>query len=325
MASMLHRIALLLALSMTTRAAVTIEKISYQGWPNCYRVSNGDVELVVTGDIGPRIMRYAFPGGRNLFAEFPATLGKSGEPEWVSRGGHRLWAAPEDAVKTYAPDNSPVKVEIRGAVLEATQPVEALTGLEKSITVRMAPSGSAVEVSHRIRNAGSQAVELAPWALTIMAQGGVGIHGFPPRGTHPEMLAPTHPLVMWAFSDLSDPRWKFTKKYLILRQDPANAVPQKLGTFNPDTWGAYLLGTDLFIKRYRATADSPAAFADYGCTFETFTNAEMLELETLGPLAKLAPGDSVTHVENWTLHRNVAITQWDDAGLDKVLLPLLGR
>ncbi len=308
---------------MTTQAAVTIEKIEYQGWPNSYRVSNGEVELVVTGDIGPRIMRYAFTGGRNLFKEFPETLGKSGEPEWVARGGHRIWAAPEDRLKTYAPDNGPVKIVVLGAVLEAVQPVEPLTGLEKSIAVRMAPSGSGVEVTHRIRNTGSRTVELAAWALTMMAQGGVGIHGFPPRGTHPEILAPTNPLTMWAFTDLTDPRWKFTKKYMMLRQDPANPAPQKLGTFNPDTWGAYLLGTDLFIKRYRAAADSPDAFTDYGCSFETFTNADMLELETLGPLVTLDPGASVTHVENWTLHRNVSITQWDDAGLDKVLLPLL--
>ena len=38
----------------------------------------------------------------------------------------------------------------------------------------------------------------------MMAQGGHGIHGFPPRGTHPEMLAPTNPLVMWAFTNLAD-------------------------------------------------------------------------------------------------------------------------
>jgi len=34
----------------------------------------------------------------------------------------RIWAAPEDAVKTYAPDNGPVHISVKGAVLEATQP-----------------------------------------------------------------------------------------------------------------------------------------------------------------------------------------------------------
>jgi len=308
---------------MTTQAAVQIEKTNYQGWPNCYRISNGEVELVITSDIGPRIMRYGFVGGQNLFKEFPETLGKSGEPAWVPRGGHRVWAAPEDAVKTYAPDNGPVKVVIKAGVLEATQPVEPLTGLEKRITVKLAPTGTAVEVTHRIRNAGTKAVELAPWSLTMMAQGGVGIHGFPPRGTHPEVLAPTNPLVMSAFTDLSDSRWKFTKKYLILRQDPNNRVPQKLGSFNRATWGAYLLGTELFVKHYRAAADSPRAFPDFGCSYETFTNADFLELETLGPLTKLAPKAAVSHVETWDLHKDVHIRNWTDAELDQVVLPLV--
>jgi hypothetical protein len=297
---------------------MTIEKVNYQGWPNCYRISNGEVELIVTSDIGPRIMRYGFKGGQNLFKEFADQLGKSGEPAWVTRGGHRIWIAPEDPVKTYAPDNGPVHVRTEGGVLEATQPVEALTGIEKKITVRMAETGTGVAVVHHLRNASEAPYTLAPWALTMMAPGGHGIHGFPPRGTHPEMLAPTNPLVMWAFSDLGDPRWRLSKKYLVLRQDPSNPVPQKLGSFHPRTWAAYLLKDELFVKRYDTTA-APSAYPDMGCSFETFTNADFLELETLGPLVHLAPGEAVSHTERWTLHRGVHIERWTDDEIDRAI------
>ena len=311
-----------LVISVAASAAVKIEKTNYKGWPTCYRVSNGDVELIVTGDIGPRIMRYGFVGGQNLFKEFGESLGKSGEPKWVARGGHRLWAAPEDPVKTYAPDNSPVRVEINKDILVATEPVEKLTGLEKQITVKLAAKGSHVEVIHRLRNTTGRAIVLAPWALTMLAQGGTGIHGFPPRGKHPEVLNPTNPLVMSAYSDLSDKRWHFTRKYMTLRQDPKNPEPQKLGSWNKNTWGAYLLGTDLFIKRYDA-AGSSKDYPDLGCSFETFTNADFLELETVGPLTTLKPGASVDHIERWSLDKNIRLTQWTDAELDRVLLPLL--
>ena len=308
---MFKTIAITLALSLSAMAAVKIEKTNFKGWPNSYRISNGEVEVIITSDIGPRIMRYAFTGGQNVFKEFTETLGKSGEEKWQLRGGHRIWAAPEDAVKTYAPDNVPVHVSVKGAVLEATQPVEALTGLEKRITVKMSPTGSGVEVLHRIRNTTKKSMDLAAWALSMMAQGGVGIHGFPPRGTHPEVLAPTNPLVMWAFTDLTDKRWQFMKKYLILRQDPNNhGQPQKLGT-------------DLFIKRVEA--DPKHTYPDLGASFETFTNADFLEQETLGPMTKLAPGASLEHIERWTLHKNVHIREWNDGELDRVLLPLVGK
>jgi len=319
---MLQTTATLLAVAMTASAAVKIEKTAFQGWPNCYRISNGTVEMIVTGDVGPRIMRYAFHGGQNLLKEFAEQLGKSGEKDWQARGGSRIWIAPEDRVKSYAPDNAPVRIRIDGEVLEATGPVEPPTGLEKTMVIRMAPAGTGVEIEHRIRNAGSAPYDLAVWVLTMMAPGGAGIHGFPPRGTHPEILAPSNPLVMSAFTHLNDPRWNLLEKYLVLHQDPKNPLPQKLGSFNAETWGAYLLNGELFVKRTEA-AGSPAAYPDFGCSFETFTNADFLELETLGPLTKLYPGKAVSHTERWTLHKDVHVARWTDEELDRAILPLV--
>jgi hypothetical protein len=300
-----------------------IEKQNFKGWPNSWLVSNGEVELVVTGDIGPRIMRFGFVGGQNFFKEFEDQMGTTGEDTWQPRGGHRVWIAPEDPVKSYVPDNLPCKVAVRSGVLEAIGPVEPLTKLEKKISVKMAAEGPSVEVIHEIRNAGDQPYLLAPWVLTMMAQGGHGIHGFPARGTHPEVLAPSNPLVMWAFTHLNDPRWTFTKKYMILRQEKLNPLPQKLGTYNPRTWGAYLLNFELFLKRYDATGE-PSAHPDFGCTYETFTNDEILELETLGPLISLSPGQTVSHTERWSAHRPVTIQKWTDEELDRVLGPIVG-
>jgi hypothetical protein len=303
--------------------SLSIEKTNFRGWDNSYRISNGTVEAIVTGDVGPRVMRYGFVGGHNFFKEFDAQMGKSGEAEWQPRGGHRVWIAPEDPVRSYAPDNDAVHIDMDEGVLTATQPVEALTGLEKQITVRMAAAGTGVEVIHRIRNSGVSSCDIAPWVLTMMAQGGAGIHGFPPRGTHPEMLAPANPLVMWPFTNLADPRWRLLQKYLVLLQDPKNSVPQKLGSFNRHTWACYLLNGELFVKQTRAEGD-PTRYPDLGCSFETFTNADFLELETLGPLVTLDPGKSVTHTERWSLHRGVTVPEWTDAALDSVILPMVG-
>jgi len=304
-------------------ADVRVEKIDYKGWPNSYRISNPEVELVLTSDIGPRVIRYGFAGGQNLFWESPQTLGKTGSDKWELIGGHRLWHAPEAVPRTYAPDNSPVAVKIEGPGVRATQPLEPSTGLQKELVVHLALNGSRVTVVHRITNRNLWAVELSPWALTMMAPGGTSVAAFPPRGKHPEILQPTHPLVMWAFTDFSDQRWQINKKYLILRQDPKNAEPQKAGFFNPNTWGAYLLGSDLFIKRYRA--DPARAYTDFGCSYETFTNADFLELETLGPLAKIEPGATIEHSEGWSLHGNIKLSSWTDAEIDRVVLPLASR
>jgi hypothetical protein len=314
-------VAAVVASAAIANAAVRVEKTSYKGWPNCYRITNGEVEAIVTADIGPRIMRFGFVGGQNVFKEFADQLGKSGETDFQLRGGHRLWKAPEDPVASWAPDNVPVEVTVTKSGVVALEPVEPLTKLQKEITVEMADTGTAVVVRHRLINRGLFPLEFSAWAMSMMAPGGTAITGFPPRGKHPQQLEATNPLVMWAYTDLSDPRWKFTRKYMMLRQDPANAEPQKLGLFNRKTWVAYVLNGEMFLKQ--AQADPALPYPDFGCSFETFTNNEFLEMETLGPLTKVPPGASVTHVENWSLHRGIHLTSFTDAELDPVLLPLL--
>ncbi|MEP6716437.1 MAG: hypothetical protein ABJC09_12775 [Terriglobia bacterium] len=294
-----------------------IEKIAWAGWPNCYRIANDEVEIVVTSDIGPRIMHYSFQGGRNFFKIFESQKGKSGEPDWQTRGGHRIWVAPETRERTYAPDNGAVSIEIRGTTLVATQPVELLTGIRKQLVIDMAAAGTEVTVLHRLQNTLPFAQTFAPWALSMLTPGGTGITGFPARGRHEDHLSPTNPLVMWAFTNLTDKRWTFLEKYLVLRHDPAAPVATKLGHFNPDTWGAYLLGSELFLKRYKA--DPSGTYPDMGCSWESFANADMLEIETLGPLAEVAPGDWLEHTERWSLHRDITVPEWTDAGLDRAL------
>jgi hypothetical protein len=302
-------------------ATVKVEKTEYKGWQTCYRITNGEIELIVTGDVGPRIIRFGFVGGQNVFKEFAEQLGKGGEEKFQLRGGDRIWKAPEDAVATWAPDNVPVQNMLTASGLIARAPIEPLTNLQKEIEIAMASSGTAVTVSHRITNHSLFTLEFAPWVLTMMAEGGIAVSGFPPRGRHPINLEATNPLVMWAYTNLADPRWKFTKKYLTLRQDPSNNEAQKLGLFNPDTWAVYLLNGEAFVKRTKA--DASKTYPDFGCSFETFTNNDFLEIETLGPMTKLSPGHTVEQVEHWGLYRKVQPTELTDQELDRVLLPLV--
>jgi hypothetical protein len=126
---------------------------------------------------------------------------------------------------------------------------------------------------------------------------------------------------MWAYTDLSDPRLKFTKKYLTMRQDPNNSNAEKIGTFNKDTWAAYLLNGEAFVKR--AEADPTKTYPDFGCSFETFTNNEFLEIETLGPMTQVLPEHTVEQVERWGLYKNVKPAAITDEELGRVLEPIL--
>ncbi|HVL53051.1 MAG TPA: hypothetical protein VM344_02185 [Vitreimonas sp.] len=120
---------------------------------------------------------------------------------------------------------------------------------------------------------------------------------------------------------MSDPRWTWGRRYIQLRQDPAAGSKLKAGVRNTRGWAAYVLAGEAFVKEYRFVAG--ATYPDMGCNTELFTDPEMLELESLGPLTRLEPGGHVDHVERWTLARSVGGTTDDE--LDEQLLPLVGR
>lgn len=296
----------------------TVKTVSYRGWQHCRRLANDDVELIVTADVGPRIIRFGFVGGDNMFKEFDAMMGKRGGKTWRIYGGHRLWHAPEIEPRTYYPDNQPVAVEQHKDCVRFIQPVESTTGIQKEIDVVLPRIGARVKVIHRLRNTGSWTVQLAPWALSVMAPTTRAIIPLPPRGSHTENLLPVNTMTMWAYTDMSDRRWRWGEKFISLQQEPGNAKPQKAGWRVPDGWLAGWRDGQVFVKRF---AHVPGAiYPDHGCNVEVFTNDEMIELETLGPIASIEPGATVEHVEHWFLHRIAANAQ-TDAEISRSILP----
>lgn len=300
-------------------AQVRMEKISYGGWPNCVRLSNDRIELIATTDVGPRILRLARPGGPNLFKEWPDQLGKRGGPEWRIYGGHRLWHAPEVRPRTYAPDNDPVQADWDGRRLRLTQPVETTTGLQKEIEIHLSSNQPSATLTHRLYNRSPWDIEVAPWALTVCQGPGRAIVPQEPPVTHAERLLPVRTMALWGYTDMQDPRYTWGTRFVQLRSDPERRTSQKIGFMNTLGWAAFTREEEVFLKRF--AFDPRATYADLGCNTELYTNGDMLELETLGPLTRIAPGAATEHVERWYLFR--ARLGETEAALEAGLAPLL--
>lgn len=325
-------LALVMAAATAAQGAVTVQKIAYKGWHDCYLIANGTVRLIVTADVGPRVIFYGFEHGPNEFHEFPDQVGKTGGDQYQNYGGHRLWVAPENK-RTYFPDNVPVKVvqtRRNGRVLVRFIAPEELrpypTYLQKEMAIELAPSGSHVTVYQIITNRGQRAQELAPWSISQMARGGHAVFPFPPKAPWgPKHLQPVIPLALWSYTDFQDPRWTLGAKYLELQQSRNPKGPykeQKIGLFDEAGWGAYYNRHHLFVVRVEV--HQGADYPDFGCNFETYTEPRFLEFETLGPRTDLKPGQSVHHTEQWWLFDGVAGGK-GDAWADAQVLPRVRR
>ena len=291
----------------------------FAGWRDSLVLRDDSIELVVTTAVGPRIIAAGLRGGRSLLWVDPETTGASGGDEWHSYGGHRFWHAPEDPVRTYTPDNVAVQHAWDGRRL-AIRTEEPANSLAKELTIELGAPGT-VEVRHRLTNTGSVAVELAPWAITVCAPGGRAIVPQELFRPHPEALLPARPLVLWHYTDMSDPRFTWGRRYVQVRQVEGAPTKAKIGMLNRQGWAAYLHDGVALIKRFGAV--DGATYPDLGCNTELFTDGSMLELETLGPLRRMDSGDSVEHVETWLI---AAVECGDsDDEIDASLLPLVER
>jgi len=234
-------------------------------------------------------------GGENLFAELPALgIERPGQPTFHFYGGHRLWHAPEEPARTYLPDDQAVEVETLSDGVRVSQ-VETLTGMRKTMEVRLPAGRPRVVVTHTLTNLGLWPVSCAPWAITQLKVGGVAI--LPQSQVDTDVL-PNRALAIWPYTDLNSPFVHWGNRYILL--EARMPSPFKIGFPNPRGWLAYWWNRTLFVKR--APYDARAYYCDFGSSSECYCNEHFLELETLGPMRLLERGAATSHVETWEVY-----------------------
>ncbi|HLA57840.1 MAG TPA: hypothetical protein VK622_03725 [Puia sp.] len=283
---------------------IKLEKnISYQGWKNCLRLTNAEIELVIATDIGLRILHLGFIGGENIFYLSPEEKGLQGGNQWRIYGGHRLWLAPESIPGTYSPDNDPIEYNFDSGILRICQPWEISTGIVKEMEITISPEYNQINVLHRLINKNHFSIKLSAWALSVLRPGGRVIIPQEPYGAGDDYLLPARSLALWSYTNMNDPRWIWGQKFIQAKQDPSQHSEQKIGVLNKQGWTAYCREEEYLIKTF--AFDPAAEYPDFGSNNETYINEKFIEMETLGPLVNIPPQGKTEHTECWLLSRGI--------------------
>lgn len=269
----------------------------------CIQLANQSLSLLITQSVGPRILSLRLRDGPNLFAELPDTkLVCPGYGVLTFWGGHRLWHAPESRQRTYQPDYRPLSVQELADGIQVIQPLEAPTGIQKTLQVHLPTAEPTVIVDHLLTNAGLWPIELAPWAITQFKPGGVAILPQPIGNSDPDGLTPNRQLALWPYTDIRSPYITWGNDFILVSATMERPAI-KLGFPNPAGWLAYHWRDALFVKK--APFNPQATYTDRGSSSECYCNDQFLELETLGPRTILAPGETAHHREVWQLFGQV--------------------
>jgi len=285
-----------------------MDLVPFGGWQRNARIACNDVEMIVTLEVGPRVISFGFKDGPNMFAVHQSDAGKTGDDHFCSFGGHRLWIAPEEPLRTLQPDNDPVEYTMDGEYHVFTSPPDKYH-TQKQIRIKSEPAKHRFVIVHRIYNHGAYPIELSAWAPTQCA-GGVVLFPQAPFQEHSERLLPTRPVVMWGYTKFQDPRWTWGDHVVRLRHD-AKMGPQKIGALVEQGYAACANFGSLFLKRFSFQAG--ATYPDFGSNFETFTRQDMLEIETLGPMVTVGSTEYIDHQETWYLLKDQTVPKEDKA------------
>jgi hypothetical protein len=275
--------------------AMRIERTRFRDWPDAYRCTVGEAELTVVVSVGPRILSLRFNDGVNLLHTDAVDLRVG---EWRLYGGHRFTTAPESPA-SYVPDNAPCRATEENGSLLIVSP-EAPDGLDRALRIAGANNGRGFELTHVLGNTNCQVWTGALWAITGLAAAGrvVVPWGCGNQRWRTQMVRYlVHAEIPYA--NATSRQWRPAADHFVI--EPA-AERGKIGLYSDRGWMALLRPDGTFVKRCPAVAPENQC-PDGGCNTEVYVGADYLELETLGPLTTLAPGQELRHIEHWHLLR----------------------
>lgn len=257
------------------------------------RVWLGQFSVSVATEFGPRVTGLRLAGGPNLLAELGPDI-RIENPDlgdYHFRGGHRLWVAPEVPEVTHVPDEIKCEVTVGGTSIMIDSGSDQ-AGFAKTLT--LTGEGNQLVVDHTLTWTGSGEVDASPWAITQFPVGGTAI--LPLRPLHGRSgLQADRSIVLWPYTNLSDPRITITDKALLLDARAGGQIKVGIGP-DPGRLG-YLRSGYLFSKSFETVAG--ASYPDRGAVGQVFANDDFCELESLGPLTRMGPGARTTHREVW--------------------------
>ncbi len=298
---------------------ITLKEIQYKNFGKCVELSNGIIKVIVTVDVGPRIINYSFVNGENIFWEDINRLETTDEvvdaygSPWYLYGGHRLWTSPEASPRTYYADNDPVEYRQLPEGATFIQKTQKINQVQCEISVTLAPDSSEVKVCHKITNKNAWDIKFAIWALSVMSQGGLEVIPQPASDTG---LLNNRIIGIWPYAKMTDSRISWGDRYVTMKQNPEIAPAYELGINSEHGFAMYFNHGDLFVKKFDVVRNG--TYPDGGMSFESYVCGNFLECESLGELKNVAPNETIEHCEYWILHKADCPEFTDDNTLDEL-------
>lgn len=288
-----------------------IERVTYHGWKGALRLRSETAEVIVVPEIG-RVMSFRFLDGENIFWEDRALDGRRGAmqgKEWINFGGDKTWPAPEsdwgkftgrqEWMPPAAFDSLPVTAIVSNHEVVLTSAVDPHYGVRTIRRVQL--WGDNLRIDTTYERVSGEPAKIGIWVITQFKDP-VAVHGFAgPKS----IFADGH----FKFGPEPWPQLQRRTERLEITRDPK--APHKMGTDGDRLMWVGAKETCVVSSERVPGAEYP----DRGASAEVYTNPDpkkYIEIEMLGPLALMKPGDKISRFSTYVLRKRTGMNPEGD-------------
>ena len=295
-----------LAFFMNQSIYSSVEKVTYRKWLDCYKITNGTVEVILNAGCGGRVMEFSY-NGINMIYKDSTQDGKlitDFLKERFDPDGGRFDYGPESVTNklhslTWMGEWS-AKITGDFSLVLTSQPDYKL-GVQTIREFKL-DKNSCLSIKQTMKNISDTTIGYFFWSRTLVYGGGKLVVPLNPESQYPQGWG------KWDWSvrngvlrteDVSDPAVKTMGDILLFT--PNQSSPRgKYGTDSHEGWMAYGYKDVLFVKRFKYFPDK-LYIEKSGQTIVFFTNGKFIEMEPISPQIILEPGESSSFTESWWL------------------------
>ncbi len=262
---------------------------SHQGYRGAW-LKNEHIEAFVALQPSFRVLDVRRPGEKSLLAD-----------EHVSEQGIRLaFAEPDQVPTSFSVGNQPAKILDQTATSIRVQ-LEPASGLRYTVSVTLDARRPSLLMDCALENVGEKLRRVAPWVVAAFERKG-------------QMLVPfgiqTHSrrrLVLSFWTAWPQPGVRFGLDTLLVDTAAAGIGDAwKIGIITNTGWGAFIRDGEALLSH--VPFDPTAIYPEDGANitlFESMMPPLWCELEQLGPLRDLKPGQSAHILQQFSLFKVV--------------------
>lgn len=301
------RSGLVLTISFSLLTATTqaddfpgVSRIDFFGYEDCVALSNETTRVVLCHQAGGRVLEYSL-NGENVIYLNPKGAGSKAGDQRIDMTGGRFDIGPELVVPPrpllWSGEWTVTPVGPRTAVMRSQYDPSA--GVQLTREFALDETTSKLRVTQTIHNLSDQTREYCHWSRTFAVGEGVVLVPYTEPSGMPNkyvMYGPNKSI----FSRPEDPNIRLRGGFVEILAAPKYA---KLGMDSAAGWFTYLAPNDLrFTKQF--SVDRNRVYSEpFGLTVSIWYPADkpMVELEPIGPREILAPNESASFTETWSL------------------------